>query len=106
MASTSVIEASLLVGFMGKDEQTGHPSQKPLKVYEPLFFMITEEEDLIYDPMCGSGTTGAFALQHNRTAILSDISEEYISIVESRLLEKRIDPNQSFPSTLTATLQA
>lgn len=103
---TSVIESSLLVGFVGKDEQTGHPSQKPLKVYEPLFFMTTKEEDLIYDPMCGSGTTGAFALEHNRTAILSDINEEYISIVESRLVDKRIHPNGTLSSTLTASLQA
>ena len=103
---TSVIEAALLVGFVGKDEQTGHPSQKPLKVYEPLFSMTTKEEDLIYDPMCGSGTTGAFALKYNRTAILSDINEEYTSIVESRLLEKRIQPNRALSSTLTATLQA
>ena len=102
---TSVIEASLLVGFVGRDEQTGHPSQKPLKVYEPLLFMTTKEEDLIYDPMCGSGTTGAFALKHNRVAILSDINEEYISIAESRLLEKRIHSNSALPSTLIAALE-
>ena len=80
--------------------------RKPLKVYEPLFFMTTKEEDLIYDPMCGSGTTGAFALEHNRSAILSDINEEYISIVESRLLEKRIHPNKTSPSMLATALQA
>jgi len=102
---TSVIEAALLVGFVGKDEQTGHPSQKPLKVYEQLFFMTTKEEDLIYDPMCGSGTAGAFALEHNRSAILSDINEEYISIVESRLLEKRIQSNKTSPLMLITTLQ-
>ena len=32
----SVIEESLLVGFVGKKEQTGHPAQKPEKVYERL----------------------------------------------------------------------
>ena len=69
-------------------------------------FMTTKEEDLIYDPMCGSGTTGAFALEHNRRAILSDINEEYISIVESRLLDKRIHLNKTSPSMLTTTLQA
>lgn len=102
---TSVIEASLLVGFVGRSEQTGHPSQKPLKVYEPLFFMTTKEEDLIYDPMCGSGTTGAFALEHNRVAILSDINEEYISMVESRLLKKRIHSNSALSSMLKANLE-
>lgn len=29
---SSVIEAPLLVGFVGKNEQTGHPAQKPIKV--------------------------------------------------------------------------
>ena len=101
---TSVIEASLLVGFVGRNEQTGHPSQKPLKVYEPLFFMTTKEGDLIYDPMCGSGTAGAFALKHNRAAILSDINEEYIAMVESRLLEKRIHSNGALPPALIAAL--
>ncbi len=68
--------------------------------------MTTKEDDLIYDPMCGSGTTGAFALKHKRSAILSDINEEYISIVESRLLEKRIQSNRTLPSTFTTMLQA
>ncbi len=65
---------------------------------------MTTEEDLIYDPMCGSGTTGAFALKHNRTEILSDINEEYISVVESRLMEKRIRSNEVRPSTPIAAL--
>jgi len=30
---TSVIESSLLVGFVGRNEQTGHKSQKPVNVY-------------------------------------------------------------------------
>ena len=66
--------------------------------------MTTQEEDLIFDPMCGSGTTGAFALKHNRSAILSDINEEYISIVESRLLEERIHPDKASHSTLISSL--
>jgi site-specific DNA-methyltransferase (adenine-specific) len=32
----SVIEAPLLVGFVGRHEQTGHPAQKPVAVYEPI----------------------------------------------------------------------
>ena len=30
----SVIEESLLCGFVGRNEQTGHPSQKPVSVIE------------------------------------------------------------------------
>ncbi len=81
----SVIEAGLLVGFIGRAEQTGHPSQKPAKVYDPLVRMATVEGDLVLDPMCGSGTTGAVARATGRRAVLADVSDEYVSMVEARL---------------------
>ncbi len=81
----SVIEAALLVGFIGRNEQTGHPSQKPVKVYEPLVYMATVAGDVIVDPMCGSGTTGAVARSLGRRAVLADISDEYVTMVEQRL---------------------
>jgi DNA modification methylase len=53
----------LLIGFVGKNEQTGHPAQKPVAVYDKLIRMVTVADDLIFDPMCGSGTTNdAFLL--------------------------------------------
>jgi site-specific DNA-methyltransferase (adenine-specific) len=87
---SSVIEESLLVGFVGKNEQTGHKSQKPEKVYDKLLLMVTQENDLVYDPMCGSGTTGASAKKINRKCILSDMSEEYVKMAEKRLGIKRV----------------
>ncbi len=81
----SVIETALLVGFIGRNEQTGHPSQKPVKVYEPLVKMATVEGELILDPMCGSGTTGAVARMLGRLAVLADVSDEYVTMVEERL---------------------
>jgi site-specific DNA-methyltransferase (adenine-specific) len=89
----SVIEEPLLVGFVGKKEQTGHPSQKPEKVYEKLIFMSSKENDLIYDPMAGSGTTGAVCKNHKRKGIISDISDEYLDLAEKRLGIKRLSQN-------------
>lgn len=89
-AIDDVIEAALLVGFVGKKEQTGHPSQKPAKVYEKLISMTTVDGEIIFDPMCGSGTTGSVALATGRKAILCDISEEYTQLVEKRLGIQRI----------------
>ncbi len=82
---TSVIEDSLLVGFVKRKEQTGHPSQKPIGVYEKLLLMTTKEGDLVIDPMAGSGTTGEVARTLGRKAILCDSSEEYTSMMEKRL---------------------
>ena len=81
----SVLEAPLNVGFVGRNEQTGHPAQKPLAVIEPLILMSTCENDTVLDPMCGSGTTGEACLRLNRRAVLCDSSEEYLSITKDRL---------------------
>ena len=81
----SVIEAPLNVGFVGKNEQTGHPAQKPLSVIEPLIMMSTREGDVALDPMCGSGTTGEACLKLGRRAILCDESEEWLNVSARRL---------------------
>lgn len=83
---TSVIESSLLVGFVGRKEQTGHKSQKPVNVYEQIIRMATKEGDLVFDPMCGSGTTGEACLRHGRRAVLSDIEPAYVEITRKRVL--------------------
>jgi len=87
----TVLEAPLNVGFVGRSEQTGHPAQKPLRVIEPLILMTTKPGDIVFDPMCGSGTTGEACLNTGRGAILGDISEEYIKITEERLGIKRVN---------------
>lgn len=81
----SVIEAALLVGFVGRAEQTGHPSQKPEAVYDPLLRMATITRDLVIDPMCGSGTTGAVARSLDRRAILADVDPDYVAMTAARL---------------------
>lgn len=81
----SVIESSLLCGFVGKQEQTGHPSQKPEKVFEVLYKMTTKPGDIVLDPMCGSGTTGAVGIKIGFKSILNDYNEDYVRITENRL---------------------
>jgi site-specific DNA-methyltransferase (adenine-specific) len=86
----SVIEEPLLCGFVGRNEQTGHPSQKPLAVMEKLILMATARGELVIDLMSGSGTAGEACLTNERYAILCDISEEYTRIAEERLGATRI----------------
>lgn len=82
---TSVIEAPLNIGFIGRKEQTGHPAQKPLSVYEKLIRMATAPGDMVFDPMCGSGTTGIVCRVLNRNAVLSEVNPAYVEITASRL---------------------
>lgn len=87
---STVIESPLLVGFVGRREKTGHPAQKPEKVFEKLILMSTQKGDIVFDPMAGSGTTAASARRHGRRSIVCDKSEEYIQIMENRLGLSRI----------------
>lgn len=98
---TSVIEAPLIVGFVGKKESVGHPSQKPEAVFEKIILMSTKKDDIIVDLMAGSGTTGSVAKKTGRKAILCDMNEEYIAMMEKRLSVKRIEVN--FADALSET---
>lgn len=81
----TVIEAALNIGFVGRHEQTGHPSQKPISVMSPLIEMVTKPGDIVLDPMCGSGTTGIAAHRLGRSSILCDASPGYLDIARKRV---------------------
>lgn len=95
----SVLEAPLEIGWVGKAEQTGHPSQKPTKVIAPLVLMSTEVGDTVLDPMAGSGTTGVVCRRLGRKAILCDSSEEYTQMMEKRLGIKRLETTRLLESS-------
>ncbi len=99
----SVIEESLLCGFVGRDEQTGHPAQKPLAVIERLILMATARGELAIDLMCGSGTTGEACLANERYAIICDISEEYTRICEERLGVTRLKFDPALLTVIAST---
>lgn len=82
---STVIEAPLNIGFVGKNEQTGHPAQKPVSTIAPLVKMSSQPGEVVLDPMCGAGTTGVACSILGRKAILCDHSEEYTEITKKRL---------------------
>ena len=62
-----------------------HPAIFPEKLAEDHILSWSNVGDLVFDPMCGSGTVGKMALKHNRQFIGVDISAEYIDIATERL---------------------
>lgn len=92
----SVIEKPLLCGFVGREEQMGHPSQKPVGVLERPILMGTTKGDLVVDLMSGAGTSAVAAYNNERFSIICDISEDYTAMAEKRLGLRRF----SLPSTL------
>ena len=62
-----------------------YPTEKPVKLLERLILISTDENDYVYDPMCGSGTTGEACLKLNRNCVLNDLNKDAIDIVKKRL---------------------
>ncbi|MBO58137.1 MAG: restriction endonuclease [Euryarchaeota archaeon] len=62
-----------------------HPAVFPEKLAEDHILSWSNKGDLIFDPMCGSGTTCKMAAKNGRNYIGCDVSEEYLEIARERL---------------------
>jgi len=65
----------------------GYPTAKNVELLRRLILMTTIEGDLVFDPMCGSGTTPLAAKLTNRQYVGYDISQDAINLTLKRLGE-------------------
>ena len=64
-----------------------HPAVFPEKLAEDHILSWTNRGDVVFDPMCGSGSTCKMALKNDRSYIGCDISKEYVDLTEKRMKE-------------------
>ena len=67
------------------DVKNKFPAPFPEELVNNCILTCTEENDLVYDPFMGSGTTAKMAILNNRNWIGSEISTEYCEIINKRL---------------------
>jgi len=71
---------------MGKErKEGGHPTQKRIDITKHFIEIHTNENDIVFDPFCGVGTTAIAAKELNRQYICSDISNEYVNKAKERV---------------------
>jgi site-specific DNA-methyltransferase (adenine-specific) len=70
---------------------SGHPATFPEKLVNDHMISWSDENDLIYDPFMGSGTTAKISILNKRNWIGSEISVEYCEIIKNRILEVNYD---------------
>ena len=70
-----------------------HPTQKPEWLLERIILSTSNEEDIVFDPFIGSGTTAVVCTKLNRNFIGTDINPEYIQMAKDRLkiLPKKLE---------------
>ncbi len=66
-------------------EKTEHPCQFPVELVERCILALTNEEDWVFDPFGGVGSTAIAALKHNRKIMMIDLENKYIQIAKRRI---------------------
>lgn len=64
-----------------------HPTEKNHKLLEELILDNSNEDDIVFDPCFGSGSTLLVAKKNNRNYIGIELEEEYYDIAIKRILE-------------------
>ena len=64
---------------VGKNDKTKHNAPFPENLAEDHILSWSNKNDIVFDPMCGSGTVAKMAYLNNRNFIGIDMSEEYIN---------------------------
>jgi site-specific DNA-methyltransferase (adenine-specific) len=85
-ARLNIWEYSNAYGFGTKDKISyKHPATFPEKMAEDHIITWTNENDIVYDPFIGSGTTAKMSILTNRNYIGSEVSQEYVNGAMERL---------------------
>lgn len=76
---------------MGKEriKEPKHPTQKPLSVLEHIIKIASNENDVVFDPFMGVGSTGKAALNLRRRFIGIELEKEYYEASIKRLSIKK-----------------
>ncbi|MFZ0456821.1 MAG: DNA methyltransferase [Ignavibacteriaceae bacterium] len=73
------------IPFWSMPENTDHPTQKPEKLVAKLILASTNENDVVFDPFSGSGTTAVVAKKLKRHFFAVELAEEYVMLGLKRL---------------------
>lgn len=69
----------------GIENETAHPTQKPVSLMEYLIKTYTNENEVVLDNVMGSGTTGIACLNTNRFFIGIEKDDEYFDLAKTRI---------------------
>lgn len=75
----------LTVPFWSMPENTDHPTQKPEKLLAKIILASSNEQDVVFDPFLGSGTTSVVAKKLKRRYVGIELDETFACLAEKRL---------------------
>lgn len=88
----SNVWTDLTVPFWSMPENTDHPTQKPEKLLAKIILASSDENDVVFDPFSGAGTTAVVAKKLNRQYVGIELDETYCCLTEKRLALAESEP--------------
>src|SRR6202167_4236447 len=86
----------------GRDGKKLHPTQKPAALLARVLLAASRPDDLVLDPFCGSGTTGAVAHRLRRRFIGIERDNDYAAVAGQRIAATEPMPEPSLKTFMTA----
>jgi len=77
--------SDITVPFWSMPENTDHPTQKPEKLFAKLILASTNENDFVFDPFMGVGSSIVTARKLNRRFLGVEIQRQYCLLAAKRL---------------------
>jgi site-specific DNA-methyltransferase (adenine-specific) len=75
----------ITVSYWSMEENTEHSCQKPEKLIAKLILASSNENDFVFDPFSGSGTTSVVAKKLNRKYCGVEMDKNWALVIEKRL---------------------
>lgn len=66
-------------------EKTNHPCQFPVELIERLVLSLSNENDYVFDPFLGSGTSIIAAIRHHRKGLGAETVAHYVDLAHQRI---------------------
>ena len=82
---SNVWEYQIGGGNIGDDLAHGHPAAFPEKLARDHILSWSNPNDVVLDPMCGSGTVPKMCVETGRHYIGMDVSEAYVALSKKRI---------------------
>jgi len=78
-------------------EKTEHPCQFPVELIERFVLSMTNEDDWVFDPFLGTGTTIVAAIRHNRRGAGAETVPKYVHIARDRIQHEMVGTLRTRP---------
>jgi DNA modification methylase len=79
------LKRDVLITPVANSKNIDHPAIFPLKVIKELVLLLSDEDAIVLDPFCGSGTTCLAAKELGRKYLGIELSEKYCDVIKERL---------------------